>query len=200
MPAAITPANTWTTPVNGPANGDPVDGSPSGASFLMGQALANRIEYIKSRVNYVTAGYLGRYVDDPTDANGVIASVTATSYTDMTGWAPSEPVIASPQAGDIILVRAQIHLQFTGAGNGGGWVKIIAYDGTTENEVKGCKVYQSNNNGSLGVSYSMEGWYTIASAVSHSFRLKAKCGGALTTCSWLGGAAILLETLRPVTY
>lgn len=50
MPSNITPTNAWTTPLTGPANGDSVAGGPGGASYDMGQKLANRVEFLKERV------------------------------------------------------------------------------------------------------------------------------------------------------
>lgn len=50
MPSNITPVSAWTTPLTGPANGDPVDGGTGGAPFDMGQKLANRIEFLKDHV------------------------------------------------------------------------------------------------------------------------------------------------------
>lgn len=49
MPANIVPVNTWTTPLTGPANGDPVNGGAGGPSYDMGQKLSNRIEFLKDR-------------------------------------------------------------------------------------------------------------------------------------------------------
>ena len=50
MPSNITPVSAWTTPLTGPANGDPVDGGTGGAPFDMGQKLANRVEFLKDHV------------------------------------------------------------------------------------------------------------------------------------------------------
>jgi len=49
MPATITPVNAWTTPLQGPANGDAVDGGAGAIYFDMGQWLSNRIEYLRQR-------------------------------------------------------------------------------------------------------------------------------------------------------
>ena len=51
MPANIVPVNAWTTPLTGPANGDPVDGGVGAPSYDMGQKIANRVEFLKEHVD-----------------------------------------------------------------------------------------------------------------------------------------------------
>lgn len=51
MPANITPVSAWTSPLTGPANGDPVDGGAGAPSYDMGQKLANRIEFLKDHLD-----------------------------------------------------------------------------------------------------------------------------------------------------
>lgn len=198
MPSNITPVSTWTTPLTGPANGDPVDGGIGGPAYDMGQKLANRIERLKDLLPYATVSYLSRYVDDASDTNAAIANTSSTSYTTLTGWSPGEPIIAVPAVGDVIMVRANLNIQFTGGGNAGGYVKLAIYDGTTEFDLKGAKYYQANNDGNIGRGIALVGVYTIASAVSHTLRVKGKCLSGSDTLNWFGHAGILVESLRQV--
>lgn len=191
MPENLTESETFTTPVAVPTDGDAgLSASVKGAF----QALANRTALLHG--GYRLAFWQNRRVDDPTDANGLIASTSSTSYVTLTGWTPGEPVVTVPAVGDILLVAATLNAQFTGAGNAGGYLKLAIHDGTTEYDLRGAKYHQANNDGNIGRGIALLGSYTFGSAAAHTIRLKGKCGSGSDTLNWFGQAGIDLLVIH----
>lgn len=191
MPENITDVETFTSPIVVPVDGDAGLAASVKTAF---QGLSNRTALLKGA--YRLEGWVGRSVDDAGDANGVIATTSSTSYATLTGWSPGEPIIALPEIGEILLVMANLNVQFTGGGNAGGYVKLAIHDGTTEFDLKGAKYHQSNNDGGLGRGIALVGYYTFASAVPHTIRVKGKCGSGSDTLTWFGQAGINLVWLH----
>lgn len=191
MPENLTDTETFTSPIVVPTDGDA--GLAASVKTAL-QGLANRTALLHGA--YRIANWVGRSVDDPTDTNALIASTSSTSYVTLTGWSPGEPIIALPQAGEKLIVMANLNVQFTGAGNAGGYVKLAIHDGTTEFDLSGAKYHQANNDGNIGRGLSLIGYYTFASASAHTLRLKGKCGSGSDTLNWFGAAGVNLVVLR----
>lgn len=191
MPENLTDTQTFTSPIAVPTDGDAGLAASVKTPF---QGLANRTALLHGA--YRIDGWVGRSVDDAADANGVIASTSSTSYATLTGWSPGEPIVATPEVGEILLVVANLNVQFTGGGNAGGYVKLAIHDGTTEFDLKGAKYYQSNNDGGIARGIALVGYYTFASTAAHTLRVKGKCLSGSDTLNWLGQAGINLLWLH----
>lgn len=191
MPENLTDSETFTSPIVVPTDGDAGLSTSVKTGF---QGLANRTALLHGA--YRLAGWVGRSVDDGADANGVIASTSSTIYATLTGWSPGEPIIALPKTGEILLVHANLNVQFTGGGNAGGYVKLAIYDGTNEYDLKGAKFYQSNNDGGVARGIALIGYYTFASETAHTIRVKGKCLSGSDTLNWVGQAGIILQWLK----
>lgn len=191
MPANITDVSTWTTPVVVPADGDAGLASSVSAAF---QALANRTALLRG--SHKIHSYMQRTVADPTDANATIASTSSTSYATLSGWSPGTPFVATPAVGDMLIVVATLNVQFTGVGNAGGYLKLVAHDGTTENDIVGAKCHRANNMGNVGFGLVLAGLYTFAGTASHEIRLKGKCGSGSDTLNWFGEAGYFHAWLK----
>lgn len=191
MPENITDVETFTSPIVVPTDGDAGLAASVKTAF---QGLSNRTALLKG--GYRIEGWVGRAVADASDTNALIASTSSTSYATLTGWSPGEPIIALPKVGERLLVVANLNVQFTGAGNAGGYVKLAIHDGTTEFDLNGAKFYQSNNDGGVARGIALVGYYTIASAVTHRIRVKGKCLSGSDTLNWIGQAGINLVLLH----
>lgn len=119
MPGNITPVNTWTTPLTGPAAGDPVNGGAGAPSFDMGQKLANRIEFLKERTHYTETDQTMQFplIVLPQDANAwwqfgaVPAGPNGLLQTNVAGARVMWLDIELPKYGKL----KELHLQLVGA-------------------------------------------------------------------------------------
>lgn len=157
------------------------------------EGLADRTAFLEQGGAMVA--HVERWVDDTADANGSIDTTSSTSYDALVGWSGGDPAL-DLLTDDLVEVTVCLLGQFTGAGNAGGFAKIMVNDGVGDQDLHGCKWYQSNNNAGLGVGITLTGFYTAAEDATHVFSLYAKCLSGSDTFTWFGHASISIKAYR----
>lgn len=188
MPQNITDVDTWTDPVTCPANGDLVDGT---AELDPAQDLANRTRFLYNRMS----GY--RVLTLDFNAGTPATEATSNETLDNTGVYVNVASIAGlslagSQAGDILIVGANMKIAHTAVGGAAGLGMQLALNGTV---IPGARVERASTGIGDEFRFNVHAMKVISSPVSpEAIRLQTYVAGV--TAQWQGSWAIWAALLR----